>query len=117
MSDYHLDLEFGPGEGLILYPHFYPYVVPGWFDKALRWRRAGPLNFRRALLIAPSADFVARLPFGRIPDRKDFYRLSDTERIRAWRQVVAEGERMGDELRELLATGRWEERVQPLAPQ
>lgn len=114
VSDYHLDLEFGPGEGLILYPHFYPYVVPGWFDKALRWRRAQPLNFRRALLIAPSADFIARLPFGRIPDRKDFTRLTDSERIRAWRQVVAEGQRMGDEWHELLATGRWEERVRPL---
>ena len=37
--DYHLDLDFGPTDGLILYPHFYDHIVPGWFDKALRWRR------------------------------------------------------------------------------
>ncbi|HEX8441658.1 patatin-like phospholipase family protein [Archangium sp.] len=112
--DYHLDLEFGPGEGLVLYPHFYPYVVPGWFDKSLRWRRAGPRNFRRALLISPSPELVARLPHGKIPDRDDFVRLSDAERVRAWRQVLAEGERMGDELRELLASGKLAERLQPL---
>jgi hypothetical protein len=112
--DYHLDIEFGPGEGLVLYPHFYPYVVPGWFDKSLRWRRAGPLNFRRAVLVSPSPEFIASLPYGKIPDREDFVRLSDDERLGYWRRVLAEGVRMGDELRELLATGRLAERVQPL---
>src|SRR5665647_346956 len=33
--DYHPDLDFGPGDGLILYPHFYDHIVPGWFDKRL----------------------------------------------------------------------------------
>lgn len=112
--DYHLDLDFGPGEGLVLYPHFYPYVVPGWFDKSLRWRRAKPLNFRRALILAPSPEFVASLPSGRIPDRDDFVRLSDDERLRAWRQVLSEGRRLGDEFWELLSTGRLAEHVRPL---
>jgi hypothetical protein len=112
--DYHLDLDFGPGEGLVLYPHFYPYVVPGWFDKALRWRRGTALNFRRALLIAPSPEFVSRLPSGRIPDRDDFYRLKDDERQRDWRRVLAESRRMGEELWELLSTGRLAEHVRPL---
>ncbi|WP_224371242.1 patatin-like phospholipase family protein [Hyalangium versicolor] len=112
--DYHLDLDFGPGEGLVLYPHFYPYVVPGWFDKSLRWRWARPRNFRRALIIAPSPELVARLPSGRIPDRDDFVRFSDEERIRAWRQVLSESRRMGDEFWELLSTGRLAERVRPL---
>jgi hypothetical protein len=114
VSDYHLDLEFGPGEGLVLYPHFYPYVVPGWFDKALRWRRARALNFRRAVLIAPSPEFIARLPNGKIPDRDDFVRMPDAERKRAWRQVLAEGERMGDELRELLVRGQVADALRPL---
>jgi hypothetical protein len=112
--DYHLDLDFGPGEGLVLYPHFYPYVVPGWFDKSLRWRRGQPLNFRRALIIAPSPELIARLPGGRIPDRDDFYRLSDAERIRAWRQVLSESRRLGDELWNLLATGKIVEHLRPL---
>src|SRR6476660_6739601 len=62
--DYHPDLDFGPGEGLILYPHFYDHIVPGWFDKGLSWRRAGAGNFDRVLLIAPSDEFVASLPGG-----------------------------------------------------
>jgi hypothetical protein len=110
--DYHLDLDFGAGEGLVLYPHFFPHVVPGWFDKRLRWRRASGENFRRTLLIAPSAEFVERLPGKRIPDRRDFYELSETERIRRWQETADLSERMGDELRELLATGRLIDRVQ-----
>ncbi|MCY1037098.1 patatin-like phospholipase family protein [Corallococcus sp. BB11-1] len=112
--DYHLDVDYGAGDGLVLYPHFYPYVVPGWFDKSLKWRRAGPLNFRRALIIAPSPRHLDRLPGRRIPDRADFTRMKDDERIRAWKQVLTEGERLGDELRELIASGRIAEHVQPL---
>ena len=111
--DYHLDLDFGPGDGLVLYPHFYSHVVPGWFDKSLTWRRARGGNFRRALLIAPSDDFVASLPNGKIPDRKDFYAMSDTQRIAAWQRVVDESARLGDELRDLVETGRLAGRVTP----
>lgn len=111
--DYHLDLDFGPGEGLVLYPHFYAHVVPGWFDKGLRWRRAGGANFRRALLLAPSDDFVARLPGGKIPDRRDFYTMPEGERMRRWAAVVAASERLGDELRELVATDRLADAVRP----
>ncbi|NPD27908.1 patatin-like phospholipase family protein [Corallococcus sp. AB004] len=112
--DYHLDVDYGTGDGLVLYPHFYPYVVPGWFDKSLKWRRAGPLNFRRALIITPSPAHLARLPGGRIPDRSDFTDMEADDRIRAWRQVLTEGDRMADELRELLASGRIADHVQPL---
>ena len=55
VTDYHLDLDYATGNGLVLYPHFYPYVVPGWFDKSLPWRRARVSNVRRTLLLAPSA--------------------------------------------------------------
>lgn len=112
--DYHLDLDFGRGDGLVFYPHFYPHVVPGWFDKALRWRRARPANFRRALIVAPSPGFVASLPYARIPDRADFDRLSDGERIRAWRTVVKASERLADEFHELLSGGRIADALQPL---
>jgi hypothetical protein len=112
--DYHLDFAYGPGEGLILYPHFYPHVVPGWFDKGLPWRRARGQNFARALIIAPSDAHVARLPNAKIPDRNDFYRMDDETRIAAWRQVVAASEALADELRELLATGRLADAVKPL---
>ncbi len=111
--DYHLDLDFGAGDGLVLYPHFFEHVVPGWFDKALRWRRAGGANFRRALLIAPSDAFVASLPDGKIPDRRDFYTMPDSERMRRWQTVLDASARLGDELRELIATGRIADALRP----
>lgn len=111
--DYHLDLDFGPGEGLVLYPHFYSHVVPGWFDKSLTWRRARGDNFRRALLIAPSDDFVRTLPRGKIPDRKDFYAMDEATRLRTWQRVVDESVRLGDELAELQVTGRLAGRLEP----
>jgi hypothetical protein len=110
--DYHLDLDFGSGDGLVLYPHFYSHIVPGWFDKSLRWRRARATNFDRALLIAPSDEFVASLPGGKIPDRSDFYRFTDAERIPRWDAVLAASEQLGDELRELVVTGRIADAVQ-----
>lgn len=110
--DYHLDLDFGPGDGLVLYPHFYSHVVPGWFDKSLTWRRARGANFRRALLLAPSDEFVASLPRRKIPDRKDFYAMDDATRRVTWQRVVDESARLGDELADLLATGRIAERIE-----
>jgi len=110
--DYHVDLDFGVGDGLVLYPHFYSHVVPGWFDKSLSWRRARATNFRRALLIAPSAEFVARLPGAKIPDRRDFYTMPEAERMRRWQAVVDASAALGDDLHELIATNRIVERVQ-----
>jgi hypothetical protein len=93
--------------------------VPGWFDKGLPWRRArGPAHarrFRRALLVAPSAAFVARLPGGKIPDRRDFYALPPAERVRRWQRVVDESERLGDELRALAESGRVADAARPWA--
>jgi hypothetical protein len=111
--DYHLDIDFGSGEGLVLYPHFYSHVVPGWFDRSLKWRRASGRNFARTVLIAPSEDFVARMPGGRIPDRRDFYRRSHIERERIWQGVVDASEELGAELRELVSTGRIADAAQP----
>ncbi|MES2524790.1 MAG: patatin-like phospholipase family protein [Gemmatimonadota bacterium] len=111
--DYHLDLDFGDGDGLVLYPHFYSHIVPGWFDKGLSWRRARGTNFDRTLLISPSAEWVASLPGGRIPDRNDFRDLTHAERISRWSAVRVESERLGDALRELVTTGRVAEHVQP----
>ncbi|SET99226.1 patatin-like phospholipase family protein [Stigmatella erecta] len=112
--DYHPNLHFGPGQGLVLYPHFYPHVIPGWFDKSLRWRWSLSRHFQRALLLSPSEAFVSRLPHGKIPDREDFFRFGDAERIRNWNTVRQASAQLGEEFQELLATGRWVDRVQPL---
>ncbi len=111
--DYHLDLDFGPGDGIVLYPHFFDHIIPGWFDKGIKWRRGTPVNFDRALLIAPSAEFVARLPGGKIPDRKDFYSMPESERMRRWQIAKDASAQLGDELRELVATNRVAEATRP----
>ena len=109
--------DAGGAPGLVLYPHFYAHLVPGWFDKGLRWRRARGRRhaaaFRRALLVAPSDAFVAALPGGKIPDREDFYAFDDAERRRRWRAVVDASARLGEEFAELLDAGRLADAVRP----
>lgn len=110
--DYHFDLPVldDDPEGIALQPHFLDRVIPGWFDKPLRRRHR--LSPRDAVLrIAPSEDFVAALPFGKIPDRKDFLRLDDAERLRYWRRVLAETERLADDFRETVERGLLPDRL------
>lgn len=114
LTDYHFDIDFGMDDGIVLYPHFYDHLVPGWFDKALPWRRARGRNLDNLVLLAPSQEFVTALPGGRIPDRKDFYRYPQEERIRLWRAVIDASTRLGDEFEELMASGNWLDRVAPL---
>jgi hypothetical protein len=104
--DYHPDLDFGAGEGLVLYPHFFDHIIPGWFDKPLRWRRGKSGNFDRVLLVAPSQEFVRSLPGGKIPDRRDFYTMPEAERMKRWQRVREASERLGDELGELIIRNR-----------
>ena len=111
--DYHLDLDFGPGDGIVMYPHFFDHIVPGWFDKAIKWRRGTAVNFDRVLLIAPSQEYVRSLPGGKIPDRSDFYSMPEAERIKRWAQANEMSDRLGEEMHELIATGKLADRVQP----
>lgn len=112
--DYHLDLPHSDGERLTLYPHFYDRIVPGWFDKKLAWRKPNIQNLDRTILVSPSAEFVARLPRGKIPDRTDFTSYTPIERIRAWQDVVAECAALADEFHEVIEKGQLAERLEPL---
>jgi hypothetical protein len=112
--DYHLDLPLSDGDRLTLFPHFFDRIIPGWFDKKLLWRKPRPANFDRAILVSPSAAFVARLPRGKIPDRSDFTSYTPLERIRAWQNVVTECSALADEFNEVIATDQLAARLQPL---
>lgn len=112
--DYHLDLpQSAPGR-LTLYLHFIDRIVPGWFDKKLSWRRPDPANVDRTLLVSPSREFVARLPYGKIPDRRDFVNFAPDERVRAWHTVVDMCDELADEFHEVLEQGRLAARLEPL---
>jgi hypothetical protein len=115
LLDYHLDLPY-QGDGVVLYPHFTDRVVPGWFDKTLPWRRADSERLQDVLLVAPSREYLAGLPHGKLPDRSDFKRYlgDDAGRERYWRKAMAESQRLGDEFLELADNGRLGEHLHPL---
>ena len=112
--DYHLDLPHSSAGRITLYPHFLDRIVPGWFDKKLAWRRPAAEHVDRTLLVCPSAEFVASLPHGKIPDRTDFRNFPPRERIRNWRIVVAACQALAEEFVETLETGDLESRLLPL---
>lgn len=113
--DYHFDCPMSGDTGLVLYPHFYPELVPGWFDKLLPWRRAGARALDRTVILCPTAEFVAGLPGGKIPDRKDFWAFDAAERLRRWRVAISESRRLGDEFAALVESGTLAARAEPMA--
>ena len=118
VTDYHLDLPFlNNQDGLVLFPHYMDRIIPGWFDKKMAWRKPSRANMDRVLLVAPSPEFIARLPRGRIPDRRDFYDYlnNDQARISCWRKAIAESERLADEFQQAVETGEISRLVRPLA--
>ena len=96
--DYHLHLPYHRAAGLVLYPHFTDRIVPGWLDKPLPWRRARGEWLENVVLVAPSREYLAKLPNGKLPDRKDFRRyVNDYEgRLRDWRHAIGESDRLAE---------------------
>ncbi|MEP1469576.1 MAG: patatin-like phospholipase family protein [Halieaceae bacterium] len=102
--DYHFDLDQYHGDGLILYPHFRADITPGWFDKFLPWRKATIEDLDKLVLLCPSEAMVADLPHQKIPDRRDFTRLSHEERVIYWQTCVERNKALAEEF-SALATG------------
>lgn len=104
--DYHFHWHYSAMDrGLVLYPHFQRQVVPGWLDKALKWRHRASTWLDNMVLLAPSPQWVAGLPGGKLPDRKDFAKLSYDQRIKAWTQAVSRAEALADEWQDWLRKG------------
>lgn len=116
LVDYHPIPPEPLNGGIVLYPHFYPEVTPGWFDKKFPKRRATPEELSDVLLLSPSPEFVASLPHGRIPDRKDFKRFAgdDAGREKFWKTAAAETRRLGDAFLEAVSRGRLADIVVPM---
>ena len=112
--DYHPALNFERANGIVLYPHFYSHLTPGWFDQWLPWRKPAAARLDPVLMLAPTPEFVASLPHAKIPDRRDFEQYTDDERMRFWRASCAASHRLGEEFAELMHTGRWLERIRPI---
>lgn len=112
--DYHFDLTFGPADGLVLYPHFYKRPIPGWFDKSLKNRVPHTNSYDKVVMLVPSDEFVASLPFGKIPDRKDFEDMPTADRIAYWQTVLTETDRLGDAFQSMLNSGTLVDQIKPL---
>ena len=113
VTDYHFAMDFEAPPGLVLYPHFFDRLVPGWFDKALTWRKARGALLDRTVFLAPSPAFVATLPGGKVPDRDDFVKFPTAERQRRWFEAIAACRTLGEELERLMEGTRLAEVALP----
>lgn len=115
MTDYHFSLPFNV-DGIILQPHFLPYVLPGWLDKKIPWNRKAPPDLMsKVLLISPSEQFVNSLPLKRISDMKDFNHFGHNQegRINYWREISQRSKELGEELKDLIERDRISDVILP----
>jgi hypothetical protein len=111
ITDYHLHLNYSAmNDGLVLYPHFQPRIVPGWLDKAFHKRHRASHHLDNLVVLAPHPAFVERLPNGKLPDRQDFRDLRDDDlgRERIWRVALAESTRLAEDFARVV------ERAEPI---
>ena len=104
ITDYHLHLPYAAlPDGLVLYPHFQPQIVPGWLDKPWKRRHRTTPLLDNLVVLAPDPDWVRGLPNAKLPDRNDFRAYADDEagRQRDWRRAVAESQRLAEEFARL----------------
>jgi hypothetical protein len=110
ITDYHLHLNWtasakGPQAAIVLYPHFQKSVVPGWLDKALKWRHGTTSFLDNTLVLAPNPEWVKSLPNGKLPDRQDF-RVYDRDlagRVKVWHAAAKASGQLADEFAHWLA--------------
>ena len=129
VTDYHFDLQFKSGgaygeeqlnrgnqiqNDLVLFPHFFAVPKPGWFDKSLPWRHPHRSSYDNVVMVVPSDEFVASLPFGKIPDRHDFTRIPAEQRLQYWKTVLAETDRLGEAFLALQNPAHLKDTLQPL---
>ena len=106
ITDYHLHLnwtaqkpEQGQERALVLYPHFQKNVVPGWLDKALKWRHGSTAFLDNTVVLAPNPEWVKTLPNGKLPDRHDFvhYDRDVAGRVKVWSAATSASQQLADE--------------------
>ncbi len=100
--DYHFDLTLNSkNQGLTLYPHFNPSPRAGWFDKNSK-RKVLAQSYENTVLVVPSAQFIASLPYGKIPDRTDLTKLDASTRLNYWLNVLSETQRLADSFNDFI---------------
>ena len=100
--DYHFNLSSIKHDGLILYPHFRDTIIPGWFDKSLKWRHQSCQARENIVLLCPSPEFVASLPGRKIPDRTDFRTMKEDHRIKVWKECITKSKALAEEMQAMV---------------
>ena len=88
----------------MLYPHFQRNVVPGWLDKALKWRHGATAFLDHTIVLAPNPEWIKTLPNGKLPDRTDFTRYATdwAGRVKVWTAAAEASEQLANEFAEWL---------------
>jgi hypothetical protein len=108
MIDYQIAIVSDPDPSrIVLHPHYSDTVIPGWLDKHIPWRRARPETMSNVLIVCPSREFIASLPYKKIPDRNDFMKFHgrDSERLAYWKNVIKCGRVLADAFMEAVESG------------
>jgi len=113
--DYHFDFANYQGDGLVLYPHFSAKAVKGWFDKSLPWRQNSADLLDKVVILAPSPSYLAQLPYGKIPDRGDFSRFSQSDRLVYWQEAVDQSRLLAEAFEEVISSTDPLARVQAIS--
>jgi hypothetical protein len=101
----HLNYNGLAKSPLVLYPHFQKAVVPGWLDKALKWRHKATSFLDNTIVLAPNPEWVKTLPNGKLPDRSDFvtYAADFPARVKVWQTAVSASVQMAQDFSEWLS--------------
>jgi hypothetical protein len=99
----------------VLYPHFQKALVPGWLDKALKWRHSSTAFLDHTIVLAPNPEWVQTLPNRKLPDRSDFitYAHDFDRRVKTWTEAVQASQQLADEFADWLRDPQVEQ-VRPL---
>lgn len=114
MTDYHIALPYNI-KGLVLHPHFYSFVYPGWFDKKIPWNRhASKATMSKVILLSPSEAFVDSLPLQRLAEMKDaqYFGKEQDKRVHYWNTIADRSLALGEEFLDLVSSGRLAEIVE-----
>ena len=88
----------------MLFRSFQKAVVPGWFDKVLKWRHTATPFLDNMLVLAPNPEWVTSLPNGKLPDRTDFVTYGNdlSARVKVWNSAVSASQQLADEFAQWL---------------
>ena len=103
LMTYHLNLPYKHREDeIVLFPHFFSKIVPGWFDKFLKKPRTNLSLLDNVLMVNPSPRWVDSLPMKKIPDRSDFKKMSHDQRVECWTKVSTRSSELADALDQMI---------------